>query len=113
MSTFLTRAALAAIAPAATLLALAVPAAAQPAPPPPPPNCTAADLAGVMAGVTASTSAYLFTHPDVNDFFTTLKGKSREDQKTAVEDYVTARPDVGDALRAIRQPSVDFRNRCG
>jgi hypothetical protein len=33
--------------------------------------------------------------------------------KTAVEDYIAARPDVGDALRAIRQPSVDFRNRCG
>jgi hemophore-related protein len=114
MSTFITRAALAAIAPAAASLAVAVPAAAQPAPPPPPPpNCTAADLAGVMAGVTASTSAYLFTHPDVNDFFTTLKGKSRDDQKTAVEDYIAARPDVGDALRAIRQPSVDFRNRCG
>ena len=115
MSTFLTRAALAAIAPAATMLALAVPAAAQPAPPPPPPppNCTAADLAGVMAGVTASTSAYLFTHPDVNDFFTSLRGKPRDEMKTAVEDYIAARPDVGDALRAIRQPSVDFRNRCG
>jgi hypothetical protein len=36
----------------------------------PPPNCTAADLAGVSAGVSASTSAYLFTHPDVNAFFT-------------------------------------------
>lgn len=31
-----------------------------------PPNCTAADLAGVAAGVSAATSAYLFTHPDVN-----------------------------------------------
>lgn len=112
MSTFLTRAALAMIAPAAALLAVAVPAAAQPAPPPPP-NCTAADLAGVMAGVTASTSAYLFTHPDVNDFFTSLKGKSRDEMKTAVEGYIAGRPDVGDALRAIRQPSVDFRNRCG
>ncbi|KGI70415.1 heme-binding protein [Mycolicibacterium rufum] len=112
MSTFLARAALAAIAPAAALLAVAVPAAAQPAPPPPP-NCTAADLAGVMAGVTASTSAYLFTHPDVNDFFTSLKGKSRDEMKTAVEGYIAGRPDVGDALRAIRQPSVDFRNRCG
>lgn len=111
MSTFLTRAALATIAPAAALLAVAVPAAAQPAPPPP--NCTAADLAGVMAGVTASTSAYLFTHPDVNDFFTSLKGKSRDEMKTAVEGYIAGRPDVGDALRAIRQPSVDFRNRCG
>ncbi|MCV7070918.1 heme-binding protein, partial [Mycobacterium rufum] len=77
-----------------------------------PAECTAADLAGVMA-ITASTSAYLFTHPDVNDFFTSLKGKSRDEMKTAVEGYIAGRPDVGDALRAIRQPSVDFRNRCG
>ena len=41
-----------------------------------PPNCTAADLAGVMSGVSAGTSVYLFTHPDVNNFFTSLKGKS-------------------------------------
>lgn len=40
-----------------------------------PPNCTAADLAGVMAGVSAGTSSYLFTHPEVNAFFTSLKGK--------------------------------------
>ncbi|MEH3141831.1 MAG: heme-binding protein [Mycobacterium kyogaense] len=101
-----------ALAPAAALLAVAGPASAQPAPAPPP-NCTAADLAGVMAGVTAATSAYLFTHPDVNDFFTSLRDKSRDDMKAAVEAYVTARPDVGDSLRAIRQPSVDFRARCG
>ena len=41
----------------------------------PPPNCTAADLASVMSGVSAGTSSYLFTHPDVNAFFTGLKGK--------------------------------------
>ena len=41
---------------------------------PPPPNCTAADLAGVASGVSASTSAYLFTHPDVNKFFTEPRG---------------------------------------
>ena len=43
-----------------------------------PPNCTAADLAGVAAGVSAATSAYLFTHPDVNDFVTGLKGQPRD-----------------------------------
>jgi hypothetical protein len=52
-----------------------------------PPNCTAADLAGVSAGVSAATSAYLFTHPDVNAFFTGLDG--------------------------IRQPLVDLKVRCG
>src|SRR5919108_719333 len=42
-----------------------------------PPNCSAADLEGVRAGVDASTSAYLFAHPDLNDFMTSLKGLSR------------------------------------
>ena len=46
-------------------------------PAPPAPNCTAADLAGVAAGVAAATSAYLFAHPDVNDYFTSLKGTPR------------------------------------
>jgi heme-binding protein len=35
-----------------------------------PPNCSSADLEGVRSGVDASTSAYLFTHPDLNDFMT-------------------------------------------
>src|SRR4051812_5430697 len=38
-----------------------------------PPNCTSADLEGVRAGVDAATSAYLFTHPDVNWFVTSLE----------------------------------------
>lgn len=43
-----------------------------------PPNCAAADLAGIASGVAAATSAYLFTHPDVNEFFTDLHGRPHE-----------------------------------
>jgi hemophore-related protein len=77
-----------------------------------PPNCTAADLAGVMSGVNAGTSSYLFTHPDVNAFFTGLKGKSREEMRTDIEAYGEANPQVRDELRAVRQPAADFRDRC-
>ena len=49
-----------------------------------PPNCTAADLAGVASGVSASTSAYLFTHPDVNWFFTSLEGLPRDEVRDEV-----------------------------
>ncbi|MCX2710449.1 heme-binding protein [Mycolicibacterium sp. J2] len=77
-----------------------------------PPNCTAADLAGVMSGVSAGTSAYLFTHPDVNAFFTGLKGKNRDDMRTAIMAYFDANPQVSNELRAIRQPAADFRDRC-
>jgi hemophore-related protein len=77
-----------------------------------PPNCTAADLAGVMSGVNAGMSAYLFTHPDVNAFFTSLKGKSREEMRTAITDYAQSNPQVQSEIQAIRQPAADFRDRC-
>ncbi|WP_006242126.1 heme-binding protein [Mycolicibacterium tusciae] len=77
-----------------------------------PPNCTAADLAGVMAGVSAGTSSYLFTHPDVNAFFTGLKGKPRDQMTTDIQAYFDANPRVSDELRAVRQAAADFRDRC-
>ena len=39
-----------------------------------PPNCSAADLRACGPGVDASTSAYLFSHPDYNYFVTSLEG---------------------------------------
>ena len=80
---------------------------------PPPPNCTAADLAGVASGVSASTSAYLFTHPDVNWFFTSLEGLPRDEVRTQVDDYLNANPQIKADLTGIRQPLVDLKNRCG
>ncbi|MGP4057131.1 heme-binding protein [Mycobacterium sp. 4D054] len=89
-------------------------AAAQPPPPPPPapPNCSPADWAGVRAGVAAAVSAYLFTHPPVNDFFATLKGQSREEMQPQVQQYLDANPQVRAELEAIKKPAVDFLDRC-
>ncbi|MGO9511496.1 MAG: heme-binding protein [Mycobacterium sp.] len=92
----------------ATLLTVAPSALADP-----PPNCTAADLAGVAAGVSAATSTYLFTHPDVNDFFTSLQGIPRDKQRTHVNDYLNGNPEAQADLQGIRQPLVDLRTRCG
>lgn len=91
-----------------SLLAVGAPVAAADEP-----NCTAADLAGVMAGVRASTSAYLFTHPDVNAFFTSLKGQSNEQMAESVKVYLEDKPQIRAELTGIRQPAIDFRNRCG
>ena len=77
-----------------------------------PPNCTAADLAGVMSGVSAGTSSYLFTHPDVNAFFTGLKGKPRDQMTTEIQAYMDANPQIRDEIQAVRQPAADFRTRC-
>ena len=79
----------------------------------PPPNCTAADLAGVAAGVSAATSAYLFTHPDVSAFFTGLEGAPRDTIRSEVKQYLDYNPSVKADLQGIRQPLVDLKNRCG
>jgi len=78
----------------------------------PPPNCTAADLAGVASGVAASTSAYLFTHPDVNNFFTSLKGQPKSEIRDDVQNYLNDNPQAKADLQGIRQPLVDLRSRC-
>jgi hemophore-related protein len=78
----------------------------------PPPNCTAGDLAGVSSGVSSATSDYLFSHPDVNNFFTSLKGQSRDAQRNNVQNYLNANPQVQADLQGIRQPLVDLKNRC-
>lgn len=78
-----------------------------------PPNCTAADLAGTAAGVSAATSAYLFTHPDVNAFFTGLEGTPRDTLRGQIQQYLDANPQVKNDLTGIRQPLTDLRNRCG
>ena len=102
---------------AAAAIAIAVPsvgvaiASAEPAPERPP-NCTAADLAGVATGVAAATSAYLFTHPDVNDFFTRLHGLPDDAIPGELRTYMDSKPQVHNDLLGIRQPLTDLRARC-
>jgi heme-binding protein len=62
--------------------------------------------------VNAGMSTYLFTHPDVNAFFTGLKGKSREEMRAEITTYMDANPQVRDEIASVRQPAADFRDRC-
>src|SRR5262249_47615667 len=78
----------------------------------PPPNCTAADLAGVSSGVSAATSAYLFGHPDVNAFFTSLRGQPKSAIKDDIQAYFAKNPQAQADLLGIRQPLIDLKNRC-
>jgi heme-binding protein len=79
----------------------------------PPLYCTAGDVAQVRAGVSAGTSAYLFSHPWVNEFFSGLQGQPRDQVRTQVQDYLGANPREQAEIQAIRQPLVDLRARCG
>ena len=79
-------------------------AATATAQPPFPPPCTAAELARVMSGVTFDTSNYLSTHPDVNDYFTSLKGQPKDQIRAQVQTYLDANPWVRDELQ--RHPAT-------
>ena len=95
------------------LFGIAASATAQPPPPAPvPPPCTAAELSRVMSGVSFDTSNYLSTHPDVNNYFTSLMGQPKDQVRAQVQTYLDANPQAKDDLQRIRQPAVDFRIRC-
>ncbi len=78
-----------------------------------PPNCSAADLEGVRAGVDASTSVYLFTHPDLNAYVSSLGGLPRHDVSVKMQAYLAQHPQEQAEMTGIRQPLVDLKNRCG
>lgn len=78
-----------------------------------PPNCSAADLEGVKSGVSAATSAYLFTHPDYNYFVTSLEGLSRSQVSAQMKTYLADHPDTKIDITGIRQPLADLKDRCG
>ncbi|WP_055405694.1 MULTISPECIES: heme-binding protein [unclassified Mycobacterium] len=96
---------------AATLLG-ATAATAVADPPPRPPDCTAADVSGVAAGVAAALSTYLFSHPDLNGFYTGLQDQPKDQIRPQVENYFSANPQEQADLERIRQPMVDVRQRC-
>jgi hemophore-related protein len=98
------------IAAGAAVMVLAAPALADPAPVVP--GCTVADITGVETGVAAAMTAYLFTHPDVNNFLSGLQGQSKEAIKAQAQDYFAANPQIKSELDAIRAPGTDLRNRC-
>jgi hemophore-related protein len=84
----------------------------EPAPPSAAPGCTAGDLAQVSSGVASATADYLFSHPQVNDFFTSLRGRPNDELPGEIRSYMDANPQVRAELTAIRQPLVDLRARC-
>jgi hemophore-related protein len=88
---------------------------AEPTPEPPPspaPGCTAADLAQASGIVGTAMAEYMFSHPDVNNFFTSLRGLPNEDLRGMVQTYMDANPQVETEINGIRQPVTDLRNRC-
>ena len=76
------------------------------------PGCTAGDLAQVSGTVADGMAGYLFSHPDVNTFFTGLRGRPDNEIHDDVQNYMNANPQVQSDINGIRQPLTDLRNRC-
>lgn len=87
---FMSRRAAVGVIAAGALFCSAVPAVGDPAPRPP--NCSAADAAGVAAGVATALTTYLYTHPDVNGFYTGLQDQPKDQIGGEVQDYFPPPP---------------------
>lgn len=81
-------------------------------PPPPPPGCSAGDFEILKGSVATATADYMFTHPDVNAFFSSLRGVPKDQMKQQVNDYFAGNPQAQTDLNNIRQPLQDMKNRC-
>jgi len=101
-----------AAAVAAAMLVGTVPSALADPPPPPPPGCSAADFEQITSAVSAATSNYLFTHPDVNAYFSSLRGQPRDQIRSQIKTYLANNPQAQSDLAGIRQPLHDMKNRC-
>ena len=77
------------------------------------PGCTVADMTAVETGVAAAMTTYLWTHPDVNDFFTSVQGMPQDQAFAAIKDYLSANRDIKAQMDAIQAPGDDLRARCG
>jgi hemophore-related protein len=95
----------------ASCAALMIPLAS--ADPAPVDDCNASSLAKTVSSVTASLSDYFAAHPDVNQALIDI---TRQPAFVAVgqfDGYFGEHPQQADDLRAIQQPMVDYKNRCG
>ena len=80
--------------------------------PDPVPGCSAGDFEQVTAQVSAATSVYFYTHPDVNAFFSTLKGQPRDVVKGEIGTYLDANPQVAKDMQTLQRPLTDLAGQC-
>ncbi len=76
------------------------------------PGCTAGDIIAVESRVATAMTAYLFTHPAVNDFLTSVQGLPKAEATSKAKAYLAANPQTQAEMNAIRGPVFELRNRC-
>lgn len=90
---------------------------AQPAPGvEPDTTCSVSAIANASSTVSASTSTYLASYPEVNEALTEIAIAPQDSPEAATEAfraYFAQHPQIETELRAINQPVVDLSNNCG
>ena len=76
-------------------------------------DCNAAGLASTISSVTQNLSGYFATHADANQALIDATRQSAFGAIGAFNAYFDEHPDEANDIRAIKQPLVDFQNRCG
>jgi hemophore-related protein len=76
-------------------------------------DCNASTLAQTVSSVTASLSQYFAAHPDANQALIDITRQPAFVAVGQMDGYFNDHPDQADNLRAVQQPLVDYKNRCG
>ena len=98
------------LAAGAAAVAMSIPASADTAPTA---DCTAAGLSSTISSVTQNLSGYFAAHPDANQALIDATRQSAFSAIGAFNTYFDEHPDEANDIRAIKQPLVDFQDRCG
>jgi hemophore-related protein len=98
---------------AASSIALLMPLASADPEPTPADDCNASTLAKTVSSVTASLSDYFAAHPDANQALIDITRQPAFVAVAQFDGYFNDHPQEADELRAIQQPLVDYKNRCG
>jgi hemophore-related protein len=75
--------------------------------------CTQSGIATTASSVSATTAAYLASHPQTNQALTDIAKQPEEQAQAAYRVYFAENPQIENELKAIHQPVTDLSNQCG
>ena len=78
-----------------------------------PDACSQSGLATTASSVSATTAAYLASHPQTNQELTDIAKQPAEQAEKAYRVYFDRNPQIENELKAINQPVTDLTNQCG
>ena len=78
-----------------------------------PDSCSQSGTATTASSVSATTAAYLASHPQTNQELTDIATQPAEQAEKAYRVYFDRNPQIENELKAINQPVPDLTNQCG